>query len=103
MVIRGLVGLFIAAASLVLIMIGENHYGSLKAHPTGWSWPCSFPAGPSRPRHHQVQVRPLPHGSRHRHARHGRKPWTKLMMMGEKAISVIVGILVVARAVNILK
>jgi hypothetical protein len=35
MVIRGLVGLFIAAASLVLIMIGENHYGSLKAHPTG--------------------------------------------------------------------
>jgi uncharacterized membrane protein len=31
------------------------------------------------------------------------KPWTKLMMMGEKAISVIVGILVVARAVNILK
>jgi hypothetical protein len=31
------------------------------------------------------------------------KPWTKLMMMGEKAISVIAGILVVARAVNILK
>jgi hypothetical protein len=31
-VIRGLVRLFIAAASLVLIMIGENHYGSLKAH-----------------------------------------------------------------------
>jgi hypothetical protein len=42
-------------------------------------------------------------GSRHRHARHGRKPWTRLMMMGEKAISVIVGILVVARAVNILR
>jgi hypothetical protein len=31
MVICGLVGLFIAAANLVLITIGENHYGSLKA------------------------------------------------------------------------
>jgi hypothetical protein len=31
------------------------------------------------------------------------KPWAKLMMMAEEAISLIVGILVVARAVNILK
>jgi hypothetical protein len=31
------------------------------------------------------------------------KPWAKLMMMAEEAISVIVGILVVARAVNILR
>ena len=31
------------------------------------------------------------------------KPWAKLMMMAEEAISVVVGILVVARAVNILK
>jgi hypothetical protein len=31
------------------------------------------------------------------------KPWAKLMMMAEEATSVIVGILVVARAVNILK
>jgi hypothetical protein len=31
------------------------------------------------------------------------KPWAKLMIMAEDAISVIVGILVVARAVNILK
>ena len=31
------------------------------------------------------------------------KPWGKLMMMAEEAISVVVGILVVARAVNILK
>jgi len=31
------------------------------------------------------------------------KPWAKLMMMVEEAISVVVGILVVARAVNILK
>jgi uncharacterized membrane protein len=30
------------------------------------------------------------------------KPWAKLMMMGEEAISLVVGILVVARAVNIL-
>jgi hypothetical protein len=30
------------------------------------------------------------------------KPWAKLMMMAEEAISVIVGVLVVARAVNIL-
>jgi drug/metabolite transporter (DMT)-like permease len=30
------------------------------------------------------------------------KPWAKLMMMAEEAISVVVGILVVARAVNIL-
>ena len=30
------------------------------------------------------------------------KPWAKLMMMAEEAISVV-GILVVARAVNILK
>jgi uncharacterized membrane protein len=31
------------------------------------------------------------------------KPWAKLMMMAEEMISVVVGILVVARAVNILK
>jgi len=31
------------------------------------------------------------------------KPWSKLMMMAEAAISLTVGILVVARAVNILK
>ena len=31
------------------------------------------------------------------------KPWAKLMMMAEETISVVVGILVVARAVNILK
>jgi len=31
------------------------------------------------------------------------KPWAKLMMMAEEAISLIVGLLVVARAVNILK
>ena len=31
------------------------------------------------------------------------KPWTKLMMMAEEAISLVVAILVVARAVNILK
>lgn len=31
------------------------------------------------------------------------KPWAKLMMMAEEAISFVVGILVVARAVNILK
>jgi len=31
------------------------------------------------------------------------KPWAKLMMMAEEAISVVVGILVVARAVNIQK
>lgn len=31
------------------------------------------------------------------------KPWAKLMMMAEEAISVVVGVLVVARAVNILK
>ena len=31
------------------------------------------------------------------------KPWAKLMMMAEEAISVVVGILVIARAVNILK
>ncbi len=30
------------------------------------------------------------------------KPWAKVMMMGEEAISVAVGVLVVARAVNIL-
>jgi len=30
------------------------------------------------------------------------KPWAKLMMMAEEAISVVVGILVIARAVNIL-
>jgi hypothetical protein len=29
------------------------------------------------------------------------KPWAKLMMMAEEAISLIVGILVIARAVNI--
>ncbi len=33
----------------------------------------------------------------------GIKPWAKLMMMAEEAISVVVGIMVVARAVNILK
>jgi hypothetical protein len=31
------------------------------------------------------------------------KPWAKLMMMAEEAISMVVGILVIARAVNILK
>jgi uncharacterized membrane protein len=31
------------------------------------------------------------------------KPWAKLMMMAEEAVSLVVGILVVARAVNILK
>src|SRR5215469_15099764 len=31
------------------------------------------------------------------------KPWAKLMMMAEETISVVVGILVVARAVNVLK
>jgi len=31
------------------------------------------------------------------------KPWSKLMMMAEEAISIVVGILVIARAVNILK
>jgi hypothetical protein len=31
------------------------------------------------------------------------KPWAKLMMMAEEAISVVVGLLVIARAVNILK
>ena len=31
------------------------------------------------------------------------KPWTKLMMMAEEAISLVVAVLVVARAVNILK
>jgi hypothetical protein len=31
------------------------------------------------------------------------KPWAKLMPMAESAISLVVGILVVARAVNILK
>ena len=31
------------------------------------------------------------------------KPWTKLMMIAEEAISLIVGLLVIARAVNILK
>jgi uncharacterized membrane protein len=31
------------------------------------------------------------------------KPWAKLMMMAEESISVVVGILVVARAVNILR
>ena len=31
------------------------------------------------------------------------KPWAKLMMMAEEAISLIVGLLVIARAVNILK
>ena len=30
------------------------------------------------------------------------KPWAKVMMMTEEAISVVVGVLVVARAVNIL-
>ena len=31
------------------------------------------------------------------------KPWAKLMMMAEEAISIVVGILVIARAVNILR
>ncbi len=31
------------------------------------------------------------------------KPWAKLMMMAEEAISLVVGLLVIARAVNILK
>ncbi len=31
------------------------------------------------------------------------KPWAKLMMMAEEAVSLVVGILVVARAVNILR
>ena len=31
------------------------------------------------------------------------KPWAKLMMMAEETVSLVVGILVVARAVNILK
>jgi hypothetical protein len=31
------------------------------------------------------------------------RPWAKLMMMTEAAISLVVGILVIARAVNILK
>ena len=31
------------------------------------------------------------------------KPWMKLMMMAEEAISLVVALLVVARAVNILK
>jgi len=31
------------------------------------------------------------------------KPWAKLMMMAEEAISLVVGILVIARAVNILR
>jgi hypothetical protein len=31
------------------------------------------------------------------------KPWAKLMLMAESAVSLVVGILVVARAVNILK
>ena len=31
------------------------------------------------------------------------KPWAKLMLMAESAFSLVVGILVVARAVNILK
>jgi hypothetical protein len=31
------------------------------------------------------------------------RPWAKLMMMAEETISLVVGILVVARAVNILK
>jgi hypothetical protein len=31
------------------------------------------------------------------------KPWAKLMMMAESAISLVVGLLVIARAVNILK
>ena len=30
------------------------------------------------------------------------KPWAKVMMMAEEAISLVVGVLVVARAVNIL-
>ena len=31
------------------------------------------------------------------------KPWAKVMMMAEQAISLLVGILVVARAVNLLR
>jgi hypothetical protein len=31
------------------------------------------------------------------------KPWAKLMMMTEAAVSLVIGVLVVARAVNILK
>jgi hypothetical protein len=31
------------------------------------------------------------------------RPWAKLLMMAEEAISLIVGLLVIARAVNILK
>lgn len=31
------------------------------------------------------------------------KPWAKVMMMAEEAISLLVGILVVARAVNLLR
>ena len=31
------------------------------------------------------------------------KPWAKLMMMAEEVVSLIVAVLVVARAVNILK
>jgi len=31
------------------------------------------------------------------------RPWAKLMMMAEEAISLVVALLVVARAVNILK
>ena len=31
------------------------------------------------------------------------KPWAKLMLMAESALSLVMGILVVARAVNILK
>lgn len=31
------------------------------------------------------------------------KPWAKVMMMAEEAISLVVGILVVARAVNLLR
>ena len=30
------------------------------------------------------------------------KPWAKVMMMAEEGVSVVVGVLVVARAVNIL-
>jgi len=37
------------------------------------------------------------------HRRVAVKPWMKLMMMAEEAISLVVAILVVARAVNILK
>ena len=31
------------------------------------------------------------------------RPWAKLLMMAEEAISLVVGLLVIARAVNILK